>query len=103
MALAVLLLAACGSDNKATQPGDNTTGGGATTGIDPAKVFAQNCASCHGGNLEGGAGPKLSDVGSRLSKDDILAVIQNGKGFMAPNIIKGDDADAVAAWLADKK
>src|SRR5690606_11980059 len=102
--LAVGLLAACGSDNKSSQP-DNTTGGGTTqpAGVDPEKIYAANCASCHGGNLSGGVGPGLTDVGSRLSQDEILAVIQNGKGIMQGNIIKGEDADAVAAWLADKK
>lgn len=103
--LAVGLLAACGSDNKSSQPNNNTTGGETTppAGVDPEKIYAANCSSCHGGNLSGGVGPKLSDIGSRLSKDDILSVIQNGQGIMQGNIIKGEEADAVAAWLADKK
>lgn len=105
--LSVAVLAACGSDNKSSQSAENKTSEGTTTtqqGVgDAEKIFAANCSTCHGGNLQGGAGPKLADIGSRLSKDQILSVIQNGKGFMAPNIIKGEEADAVAAWLADKK
>ena len=34
-------------------PGDPTKGG---------QVFGQNCASCHGSNLEGGIGPKLNPI-----------------------------------------
>ncbi len=102
-ALVAGLLVACGSDNKSSQPNNNTGGTSQPAGVDPEKIYAANCSSCHGGNLQGGAGPKLDDIGTRLSKDDILLVIQNGKGFMGANIIKGEEADAVAAWLADKK
>lgn len=53
--------------------------------------------------MEGVSGPKLADVGSRLSKDDILKTIKNGAAGMPENIISGDDADKVATWLAEKK
>ena len=60
--------------------------------------------SCHGQNLEGqGNFPALNDVGSRLSQDEILDVIENGRGAMPGGIISGDDAQAVAEWLAAKK
>ncbi|WP_210367223.1 cytochrome c551 [Bacillus sp. REN3] len=90
-----LVLAACG--------GGGDEGGKDTAGADPEKLFNQKCSSCHGGNLEGGAGPKLSDVGSRLSQEDIEKVIAEGKGSMPPKLLEGDDAKAVAEWLAEKK
>ncbi|MBM7714210.1 cytochrome c551 [Bacillus thermophilus] len=94
----VVGLAACGGG------GDNDKkDGGETTSAGAEKIYAQNCASCHGENLEGVSGPKLADVGSRLSKDDILKTIENGAAGMPPNIISGDDADKVATWLAEKK
>ncbi|WP_226643280.1 cytochrome c551 [Mesobacillus subterraneus] len=90
-----LALAACG--------GGGDEAGGDKAGADPEKLFNQKCSSCHGGNLEGGVGPKLSDVGSRLSQDEIESVIANGQGSMPPKLLEGDDASAVAEWLANKK
>lgn len=90
-----LVLAACG--------GGGDEAGGDKAGADPEKLFNQKCSSCHGGNLEGGVGPKLSDVGSRLSQEEIESVIANGQGAMPPKLIEGDDASAVAEWLANKK
>ncbi|GAM11978.1 cytochrome c551 [Mesobacillus selenatarsenatis] len=90
-----LVLAACGGGDEA--------GGGDTAGADPEKLYNQKCSSCHGGDLEGGAGPKLSDVGSRLSQEEIESVIANGQGSMPPKMLEGEEASAVAEWLANKK
>lgn len=90
-----LVLAACGGGDEA--------GGGDTAGSDPEKLYNQKCSGCHGGNLEGGAGPKLSDAGSRLSKEDIEKILAEGKGSMPPKLLEGEDASAVAEWLANKK
>jgi biotin synthase-like enzyme len=38
-----------------------------------------------------------------ISKEEILDIIENGKGGMPAGILKGEDAEAVASWLADKK
>lgn len=104
-ALVAGLLAACGGGSSSDKSPSTNQGAvsNPSSGPDAEKLYSANCSSCHGAKLEGGAGPKLSDIGSKLSKDQILSVIQNGQGFMGANIIKGDDADAVAAWLADKK
>lgn len=124
--LLALMLAACGgNDNDADTNTGNNDGGtteqtddgssDADQGSDEGAADAtsydaeaaqssyQSCAGCHGGNLEGGSGPKLSDVGSRLSKDEILDAIVNGRTGMPPGLLKGDEAENVAAWLADQK
>mgnify|MGYP002399584844 CR=1 FL=1 len=119
-----LLLAACGGndndtdtntgtdDNNKTEQTDKGTAGtdeqadegaSASYDADAAKASYQSCAGCHGGNLEGGAGPALSDVGSRLSKDEILDIIKNGRPGMPAGLLQGDEAENVAAWLADQK
>jgi len=123
-----LLLAACGgndndsdtntgtNDNKTEQTDEGTTetdeqaneqtdesAADASYDADAAKASYQSCAGCHGGNLEGGAGPALSDVGSRLSKDEILDIIKNGRPGMPAGLLQGDEAENVAAWLADQK
>ncbi|ANU10311.1 cytochrome C-553 [Planococcus antarcticus DSM 14505] len=103
---ATLLLGACGGGDETTEPeeapADN--GGEETASIDAEQVVQQNCISCHGENLEGaGNFPALNDVGSRLSQDEIRSIIENGQGAMPANIIEGDEADAVAEYLANMK
>ncbi|WP_066291897.1 cytochrome c551 [Bacillus sp. FJAT-29937] len=104
-----LVLAACGGGggDKATEKEDTgTTNGGQTTTAgdgDAQKLYDQKCSSCHGANLEGTVGPKLSDAGSHLSKEDIEKIIANGQGAMPGGLLKGDEATQVADWLAAKK
>jgi mono/diheme cytochrome c family protein len=56
-------------------PGDPTRGG---------TVYGQNCASCHGSNLEGGIGPKLNPIqhlgntGNPLDPTYLINTITNG-------------------------
>jgi len=94
-------LAACGGGGDNDK--NNNEGGGETTAAGAEQIFAQNCASCHGDNLEGRNGPALDKVGSRLSKDEILDKIEKGGAGMPAKIITGDDADKVATWLSEKK
>ncbi len=57
-------------------PGDPTRG---------ATLYAQNCTSCHGVNLEGGIGPalnpiqKLPGVPNSLDPNFLIAIITNGR------------------------
>ncbi|KZM58441.1 cytochrome C551 [Geobacillus stearothermophilus] len=101
---ASLALAACGGgdDNAGDQNGGNNNGGGDTVAA-AEQIYQQNCASCHGQDLSGGVGPNLQKVGSKYSTDEIKDVIVNGRGAMPAGIIKGEDADKVAEWLAAKK
>lgn len=97
---AALVLGACGGggDDKG---GDKDSAAG---GVDADKVYQANCATCHGGNLEGVNGPALANIGGQLSEDEIHDIIENGKsGGMPPGLIKGEELDAVAKWLAEKK
>lgn len=103
-----LLLAACGGGDEEAEPADTgtteTETETETASVDPEKIVNAKCTSCHGGNLEGqGNFPALNDVGSRLSNDEILNVIENGRGAMPGGLVTGEDAEAVAAWLAEKK
>ncbi|TLS39373.1 cytochrome c550 [Pseudalkalibacillus caeni] len=70
----------------------------------PEEIFSQNCASCHGQNLEGVVGPALNKIGGKYSQDEIRSIIAEGKGSAMPaGLIEGEAADKVAAWLAEKK
>lgn len=100
---ATLILGACGGGDETTEPEEAPaeSGGEETAAVDAEQVVQQNCISCHGENLEGaGNFPALNNVGSRLSQEEILSVIENGQGAMPPNIIEGDEATAVAEYLA---
>lgn len=91
-----------GDDPGATTTDTKTPDEGAVA--EGKAVVQQACIACHGQNLEGqGNFPALNNVGSRLSQEEILNVIKNGKGMMSANIVKGEDAEAAAAYLATLK
>jgi cytochrome c oxidase cbb3-type subunit III len=69
-------------------------------------VFLVQCAPCHGETGDGNSG-KAQDFNSRISKDQILAVIKNGSnqlgyamGAMPPMLAQGADADTIATYIA---
>jgi|OM-RGC.v1.027694147 cytochrome c551 len=98
----VLSLAACGGGEESSG-GESNGGGGEVDTAAAEETFQQSCASCHGGDLSGGAGPALENVGSDLSEEEIRTKIEEGGGGMPANLIEGEKADNVAAWLAEKK
>ena len=74
---------------------------------DPAftNIMQAQCISCHGAELEGGAGPALRGIGDRLSKEEIAEVITNGRGGMPAygSILSAEEIDQVAEWLSRQK
>ncbi|TSI07009.1 cytochrome c551 [Lysinibacillus sp. BW-2-10] len=96
-----------------TNTGTDTETGtdeGASEGTDDAALaegealVKKSCVSCHGGDLQGmGNTPSLADVGSRYDEAKIHDIILNGQGGMPPGLLKGEDAEAAAAWLATQK
>jgi len=68
-------------------------------------IFKANCVACHGVDLEGGAGPNLTKVGTKMSQVQIAAQINNGKGNMPPfnKILKPAEVTNLAKWLNAKK
>lgn len=108
-----LALGACGGSDDSSSSDSSSTKEESTmnddsskteTAVDAEKIFANNCASCHGNNLEGNVGPNLTKVGSKYSSEEIQEIIKNGKGQMPAGILKEDEEIvAVADWLADKK
>lgn len=109
----MLVLAACGGGDEGdseepADTGDETeeteNGEGATVDTAAAEeVYKNSCASCHSSDLSGGAGPDLTNVGSKYSADEIADIINNGKGSMQGGLATGDDVDLLANWLAEKK
>jgi cytochrome c551 len=97
-AAAALLLAGCSTAGQEQQQQSSSA---ADT---PQEVFANNCSACHGGNLQGGYGPSLQKIGSKLSKEQIMHVIENGQGQMPPQTqVPKEAREKLAEWLSQKK
>jgi cytochrome c551 len=68
-------------------------------------LFVQNCKSCHtlaAVQAYGVTGPNLDELGG-LDKQRVLNAIERGgtgSGRMPANILQGQDAEDVAAWVA---
>jgi mono/diheme cytochrome c family protein len=102
--VAALSLAACGSEGVQV-PADDPAHEG-------AELFAQRCSGCHtltAAGAQGSANRALRNQGPNLDErietpEDVLYAIRNG-GFsgaiMPQNIVVGDDADAVADFVAE--
>ncbi|WP_409270684.1 cytochrome c550 [Neobacillus sp. SCS-31] len=91
-------------DMKEIADGDKKGGEKSEVAATPEDLYQQKgCIGCHGNELQGTSGPKLADVGSRLDEAGIKEVILNGKGSMPGGLAKGEEADALAKWLAEKK
>ncbi len=108
-ALAAVLVAACGGEVKVPEQQADLR--------HAAELFKDRCSGCHSldaanshgskppGQLQGGErsnGPNFNT--RRVQRDDALFAIRNG-GFsgaiMPANIVVGDDAKAVARFLAE--
>ena len=76
------------------------TGGGGSPG---EQVYRQNCVGCHGVNREGNSAasiPALTDVGTRLTREQVLEVITNGRGVMPPwGFLTRQQREAVTTFL----
>lgn len=100
----ILVLGACGGGGNTTNDDGGEDTSGDVASVDAEKIVNNKCITCHGGNLEGaGNAPALANVGSDLSETEIHDVIINGQGGMPGNIIQGEEAEAVAKWLSEKK
>src|SRR5690625_4592123 len=56
------------------------------------EVFSNNCLSCHGDSLEGGAaGPSL--IGIEYTDEEIADIAENGIGSMPPGTFQGTDEE----------
>ena len=89
-------------ENETTTTVENET----TTTMDKGQEFYnQKCANCHGQNLEGIVGPALTTTGSMYTEAELLDIIVNGieKTTMPGGLLQGEEAEAVAQWLAQQK
>lgn len=97
-----LVLAACGGGGNNAEKDTNEQKGGTAT-ANAEEIVQKNCISCHGNNLQGGAGPALNKIGSKYDKAEIENIIHNGKGGMPGGLLSDEEASTVAEWLSQKK
>ena len=64
-------------------------------------VYEGQCASCHGGDLEGGTGPALDE--GQYDEDEILTAIEEGPGEMPADLVDGEEADAVTEFILEQE
>lgn len=107
---AMLVLGACGgnADDNEPDPADNgnnnveetnnAADGGTYDLANGEEIYAGTCAGCHGGDLEGLSGPGLAGY----SHEDIVAAIEEGPGSMPPELVSGEEAEDVAAWVSEQ-
>lgn len=98
MIIAVTLFAAgCGTDDQMI----------AEKTADYPGVYKAKCLSCHGVDLEGRMGSRtdLREVGDRLSREEIVDVLHNGRGAMPgfQERIPEEDIQELADWLVTYK
>lgn len=77
---------------------DETEGEGETATNDDAKLV-KTCIGCHGGNLEGGNGPKL--IGQDPAHIvDVLVNGLPGSNVMVPGLKSEAEAQAIADYIS---
>ena len=100
LAFVVLLFA---NEPERLDPQAATDTGADVTEIDPAAVFADRCAGCHGPDGGGGRGPQLSDGRVAAAFPDIedqIVVVTEGRGGMPSfgDRLTPDEIRAVVAF-----
>lgn len=71
-AVAALVAGAAACSSAPARPSDPVLAKGYDT-------YTQRCASCHGVSGEGGAGPQMKGVATRLSAEKHLETVRNGR------------------------
>lgn len=72
------------------------------SGEPAAQLYEAQCAVCHGIDRQGSppAFPSLDNLDARLTKTELSAVIQNGRGRMPPfTAIPSEDLERLIDWL----
>ncbi|MFZ5510760.1 MAG: c-type cytochrome, partial [Pseudomonadota bacterium] len=76
----------------------------APAAADPAQLYQQHCAGCHGANRLGAMGPALlPDNLSRLRQPEAVKVIQEGRAATQMpafgTTLKGEEIRQLAQWI----
>ncbi|MGG4146859.1 cytochrome c [Paenibacillus algorifonticola] len=103
--LGVLVLSACGSSGADATTNNNRNEERSVQEGDPEIIYKKKCMSCHGTDLQGRRGPSLQNIGSRLTEEEIIDIVTNGKNGMPKfeKNISAEDIQSVSKWLSELK
>ena len=97
-----------GGEKKATSeptPATTTTAPAPSQAASGAKLFSDNCESCHGTNGAGGhIGPNLQKSAIAVSLAKVEKQVRNGGTVMPPfkGVLSGAEIDAVAHYVVEE-
>ncbi|MFC5647669.1 c-type cytochrome [Paenibacillus solisilvae] len=98
----LLLLSACGQkiDDTVLQSSISTPADG-----EAVALYKKQCMSCHATDLSGRVGPSLQEIGSRLTEEQLIMIIQEGEKGMPSykNRLEQEEIEGLAQWLAKMK
>lgn len=94
----VIVMATAGNNQRNTM---NSEGEEETVKA-PEDIYENSCASCHANDLSGDYGPALTNIGSDLTEEEIIEIIENGKGDMPEGTAGPEDAKIVSEWLVEE-
>ena len=94
---ACALLAGCGGGDGGDGGGSGSGGGGGTG----EALFSERCGTCHtlaAAGTDASVGPNLDDLAPDAGR--VLDAIRSGPGVMPENLAKGEEAQAIADFVA---
>lgn len=68
-------------------------------------IYKKQCLSCHAADLRGKVGPGLQEIGSKMTEQQLFAIIQDGaRGMPAfKKVLSAEEIQALSQWLSTKK
>ncbi|MCM3748689.1 cytochrome c [Paenibacillus pasadenensis] len=105
--LAAIALPACGTAGKDAAPGSSSASKLPDGPAETIALYKASCLNCHGTDLKGRMGPNtnLTEVGSRMTAEEILQQISHGGELMPAfkDKLSNDDIQALTDWLSGLK
>jgi mono/diheme cytochrome c family protein len=99
--VAVALAGCGGGDDDNTSATPEPGGGGTTAAADGEALFKQRCASCHtlaAADADGAVGPNLDELKPDAAR--VEQAIQQAPGVMPEGLAQGEEAKAIAEYVA---
>lgn len=101
----ILFLTGCTLASTDANPKNNNNLGESMESNEAVTIYKKMCISCHGNDLQGRAGPNLQKVGSKLTEEQIIDVISNGRKGMPQfgKRISAEEIQSLTTWLSENK
>ncbi|WP_138754192.1 c-type cytochrome [Paenibacillus sinopodophylli] len=103
--IGAILVTACGNTTTTDRTQNDRNEGQSVQSSEAEIIYKKKCMSCHGTDLQGRRGPSLQNIGSRLTENEILEIVTNGRKGMPrfENNIPAEDIQLVSKWMSELK